>query len=59
MTKINNKNKEYVKYLTDFNYKIEKQEIIIRAIMEDQIKFLKACKQKWGDEFYSEIVADC
>ena len=59
MTKTNDKNNEYVKYLIDYNYKLEKQKIVIRAIMEDQTKFLKTCKQKWGDEFYSEIVADC
>lgn len=50
---------KYVKILTGTGNKFEKRKIIIRAIMEDQLKFLKTCKEKWGDEFYSEIVADC
>ena len=50
---------EYVKYLVGTGHKNEKRKIIMRAIMEEQIKFLETCKQKWGDDFYSEIVADC
>ena len=39
--------------------KNEKRKIIIRAIKEDQVKFLNTCKERWGEEYYSEIVADC
>lgn len=53
------KTAEIVAALTSKGDKSEKRKIIVRAIMEDQIKFLKTVKQKWGDEFYSEIVADC
>jgi len=50
---------EYVKILTGHGNITEKRKIIIRAILEDQKKFLITCKQKWGKQFYSEIVADC
>jgi hypothetical protein len=50
---------EYVKILTGHGNKIEKRKIVMRAIMEDQLKFLAVCKEKWGDEFYSEIVPNC
>lgn len=50
---------DIVKVLIGKNNKLAKQEIIIKAIKEGQIKFLMTCKQKWGDEFYSEIVPDC
>ena len=50
---------QYVGVLIGKDNKLEKRKIIIRAIMEDQIKFLNTIKLKWGDDFYSEIVADC
>lgn len=50
---------EYVKILLGTGNKAEKRKIIIRAIQEDQVKFLKTCKERWGEDFYSEIVADC
>lgn len=53
------KTSEIVGVLIGKGEKTEKRKIIIRAIMEDQVKFLKTVKQKWGDSFYSEIVADC
>lgn len=53
------KTSEIVGVLIGKGDKPEKRKIIIRAIMEDQVKFLKTVKQKWGDSFYSEIVADC
>ena len=57
--KSNKEAEEYVKMLMGSGNKNEKRKIIIRAIMEEQVKFLDTCKQKWGDDFYSEIVADC
>lgn len=53
------KTSEIVGVLIGKNDKPEKRKIIIRAIMENQVKFLNTVKEKWGDEFYSEIVADC
>ena len=53
------KTSEIVVVLTGKDNKSEKRKIIVRAIMEDQVKFLQTVKKKWGDEFYSEIVADC
>lgn len=53
------KTSEIVGVLTGKGDKAEKRKIIVRAIMEDQVKFLKTVKEKWGDSFYSEIVADC
>lgn len=50
---------EYVKILLGRDLKNEKRKIIVRAIMEEQVKFLDTVKQKWGNDFYSEIVADC
>lgn len=50
---------EYVQVLIGKGNKPYKREIIVRAIMENQIKFLNTVKTKWGDDFYSEIVADC
>ena len=50
---------QYVGILSGRGDKSEKRKIIVRAIMEDQVKFLKTVKEKWGDSFYSEIVADC
>lgn len=50
---------QYVGILIGKDNKLEKRKIIVRAIMEDQVKFLKTVKEKWGDSFYSEIVADC
>ena len=52
-------NEQYVKILSGMGYKLEKQEFIIRAIMEDQIKFLNACKTKWGEDFYNELMPNC
>jgi hypothetical protein len=61
--KMENKSKkiaqEYVKILVGTGNKFEKRKIIVRAIMENQIKFLNTCKEKWGDDFYSEIVPNC
>lgn len=48
-----------VKYLAGNNYLLEKREIIMRAIKEDQIKFLNTCINKWGDDFYHKIVPQC
>jgi len=53
------KTAEIVGILTGKGDKSEKRKIIIRAIMENQVKFLETVKKKWGNEFYSEIVADC
>lgn len=50
---------EYVKILTSKNNKLEKRDILMRAIFENQTNFLIFCKEKWGNEYYSEIVADC
>lgn len=50
---------EYAKILLGRDLKNEKRKIIVRAIMEEQVKFLDTVKQKWGNDFYSEIVADC
>lgn len=50
---------EYVKILLGRDLKNEKRKIIVRAIMEEQVKFLDTVKQRWGNDFYSEIVADC
>ena len=50
---------EYVKILTGHGNKAEKRKIITRAIMEEQIKFLNTVKDKWGEDFYFEIVGKC
>lgn len=50
---------QYSKILSGAGYKLEKQEFIIRAILEDQIKFLNACKNKWGEDFYNELMPRC
>jgi hypothetical protein len=50
---------DYARILSGKGHILEKQELVTRAILEDQLKFLKVCKEKWGDDFYSKIVADC
>jgi len=50
---------DYARILSGHGHVTEKREIIIRAILEEQKKFINTCKQKWGKQFYSEIVADC
>ena len=39
--------------------KLEKQQLVVKAIIENQKKFLRTCKLVWGPELYSDIVADC
>lgn len=50
---------KYVQIVMSSGQKIEKQQLLVKAIMEDQIKFLNTCKRTWGDDYYSQIVADC
>ena len=54
-----NKINEFVHIVTSKGEKVEKQRLVVRAIMENQKKFLRTCKLVWGPELYSEIVADC
>lgn len=50
---------QYAKILSGRGYRIEKRELLVRAIQEDQKKFLRACRERWGDDFYYDIVPLC
>jgi hypothetical protein len=50
---------DYVKILSGKNNIIEKRELVMRAILENQIKFITVCKEKWGKDLYFKIVGEC
>lgn len=50
---------QYAKILSGYGNVLEKRQLVIRAIQEDQKKFLKACRERWGDDFYYDIVPSC
>ena len=50
---------EYARILSSRGNIYEKREIIIHAIEHEQKKFLNTCRERWGDDYYFEIVGEC
>lgn len=53
------KAQQYTDILLFSNSITAKRQIIIEAMLDDQIKFLKKLKKHMGEEYYNEIVEVC
>jgi hypothetical protein len=54
-----NDSRDVVNILLSYGHETEKKQIVIRAIMDNQIKILNVCRQKWGEDYYYKIVPEC